>query len=289
MYHILVAGGDERNIYLANLLKSEDCKVSVCGFGRNVHFDDDIIRVKNMRESASLYDLIVLPLPVSSDNITLNTPGSDKSIYISDILDFARKDCIITGGRISKDIQEKYENLIIDYSKRDDFAYLNSVPTAEGAIRAAMKESKKTISGSKCMVTGFGRCSESLALLLKAMGAKVHVYARSIKDLSHAMALGFESFHLSELKSNAAYYDIIFNSVPFGIFTRECTDRINKNSVFIDIASAPGGIACDAGKENLNYHFLPGLPGKYSPYTAAEIIKKVISAIMSESGKDALR
>ncbi len=289
MYHILVAGGDKRNIYLAKLLSEEKCKVSVCGFDNNVSFDMDIERVSDIKKASSISDLIVLPLPVSKDNITLNTPYSNESICISDILDYSKGSSIITGGRVDDEINKKYKSSIIDYSKRDDFAYLNSVPTAEGAIEAAMKESQKTIAGSVCMVTGFGKCSESLAHLLKAMNARVHIFARSIKDLSHAASLGFESFHINEIEDRIGSYDIIFNSVPFGIFSKECTDKINKNSVFIDIASAPGGIGCDAGKENLNYHFLPGLPGKYSPYTAAEIIKKVIMTIVRESGKDALR
>lgn len=285
MYHILVAGGDERNIYLAKLLSEENCKVSVCGFDNSVNFEPNIERVSDIKKSSSMSDLIILPLPVTKNNIILNTPYSSESIYISDILNYAKKGSVITGGRVNEGLASS----VIDYSKRDDFSYLNSVPTAEGAIEAAMKESKKTIAGSVCMVTGFGKCAESLAHLLKAINAKVHIYARSIKDLSHASSLGFESYHISEIETQISRYDLIFNSVPFGIFNKECTDKINKNSVFIDIASAPGGIDCDVDKENINYHFLPGLPGKYSPYTAAEIIKKVILTIVRESGKDALR
>ena len=42
-----------------------------------------------------------------------------------------------------------------------------------------------------------------------------------------------------------------------------------------------------AADKNINYVFLPGIPGKYSPYTAAEIILKTIENIIAESGKDA--
>ena len=287
MNHILIAGGDKRNIFLAEIYGKNGFKVSVCGFDEEILFSDNIDRCKDIKKTASLCDIIVLPLPASFDGITLNTPYGSECVYIDDILSFAKKDCVVCGGKISNDLAEKYP-FITDYSKREDFAFLNSVPTAEGAIEAAMKESSKTIAGATCMVTGFGKCARALALDLAALRAKVHIFARSAKDISHAQAIGFEAFNLRELKQRCCNYDLIFNTVPFGIFGTEETERILPSTLFIDIASAPGGIAEDAIKTNLCYRFLPGLPGKYSPYSAAEIIKKVISAILLEKGKGAL-
>ena len=286
MYHILVAGGDKRNIYLADILSSDGFRVSVCGFGEEINFADGVRPAHNIKKTASECDVIILPLPLSFDGITLNAPFGNECVYIEDILSSANKSCIIAGGRVSKDLMERYPR-IIDYSKRDDFSFLNAVPTAEGAIEAAMKESPKTLAESDCMVTGFGKCSRALSLRLKALGCRVDIFARSSKDIAHAECLGFNGFYLSGLEDLIGNYDMIFNTVPFGIFGKNAMERMKENVVFIDIASAPGGIAEDADKSKLSYHFLPGLPGKYSPYTAAEIIKKVISAIMLENGKGA--
>lgn len=287
MYRILIAGGDKRNIYLAGILNREIFEVSVCGFDEDVRFTNDIIVTDDIKTAASEADVIVFGLPMSHDNITVNSPYSQKCIYIADIADSAKKDAVITGGRVNSEIKEKYKCNIWDYAKRDDFAWLNAVPTAEGAIEAAMQMSSATIHGSLCMVTGFGKCAEILALTLKSMGATVHIFARSAKDLSHAEALGFKSYHLTYLSSLSKDYDMIFNSIPFGIFTSECIDNIKPSCIFTDIASAPGGISEDADKSKIKYNFLPGLPGKYSPCTAAQIIEKVILTIMRESGKDA--
>ena len=51
----------------------------------------------------------------------------------------------------------------------------------------------------------------------------------------------------------------------------------------MELASAPGGfdrkLAENIGLEVL---YAPGLPGKYAAFTAAELIKKTVYAIMSE-------
>lgn len=287
MNHILIAGGDKRNIHLAEIYNKSGFDVSVCGFDEEILFSDNINRCKDIKKTASLCDIIILPLPASFDGITVSTPYGSECVYIDDILSYAKKDCVVCGGKIGNDLAEKYP-FITDYSKREDFAFLNSVPTAEGAIEAAMKESSKTIAGAKCMVTGFGKCARALAFDLASLKAKVHIFARSTKDISHAQSLGFEAFNLNELNKRCGNYDFIFNTVPFGIFGSKEAECIMPSTPFIDIASAPGGIAEDAVKTNLCYRFLPGLPGKYSPYSAAEIIKKVISAILLEKGKGAL-
>ena len=51
-----------------------------------------------------------------------------------------------------------------------------------------------------------------------------------------------------------------------------------------------GGRMGDANmalKRDINYMFLPGIPGKYSPSSAADIILTTIENIIAESGKDA--
>lgn len=289
MYSALIVGGDNRNKLLADILDRQIFSVNVLGFNKNIKFSEDVVFAENLAHAARDADIIIFGLPVSLDGKTVYCPLGNKEIYLSDICKVPKDNALILGGRVTAEVNEIFDSKIIDYTKRDDFAYLNAVPTAEGAIEAAMQKSQKTIHGSLCMVTGFGRCSEILALTLKSMGADVHVYARSAKDLSHCEALGFKAFHLNELDNRAGIYDMVFNSVPFGIFTKECTDGLNPNCIFIDIASAPGGIAEDVCKSDLNYMFLPGLPGKYSPYTAAQIIEKVILKIMYENGKDAYR
>lgn len=49
-----------------------------------------------------------------------------------------------------------------DYLQREELAIANSVPTAEGAIQLAMEELPITISGARCLITGYGRVGQAL-------------------------------------------------------------------------------------------------------------------------------
>ena len=108
MHHILVAGGDRRNVFLAEIFKKDGHKVSVCGFNEETFFSEGIERISDIKKAASLCDVIVLPLPLSFDGITLNAPYGNECIYIDDILASVKKDCIATGGRVGNEIFEKY-------------------------------------------------------------------------------------------------------------------------------------------------------------------------------------
>jgi dipicolinate synthase subunit A len=61
--------------------------------------------------------------------------------------------------------------------------------------------------------------------------------------------------------------------------------RLPKETLIIDLASAPGGVDIRAAKE-YGITVLPAqsLPGKYSPQTAGEIIAQTITCILEEEG-----
>ena len=74
---------------------------------------------------------------------------------------------------------------------------------------------------------------------------------------------------------------VIFNTVPHWLFTEEVLQRISKDTLLIDLASAPGGVdAQAAGALGISVIFALSLPGKYAPETAGEIIAQtVLSAL----------
>ena len=60
---------------------------------------------------------------------------------------------------------------------------------------------------------------------------------------------------------------------------------MDKRTVMIDLASAPGGIDIHAAKEHgLKVIWALSLPGKHSPYTAGKIIAQTIIQILKEEG-----
>ena len=80
---------------------------------------------------------------------------------------------------------------------------------------------------------------------------------------------------------------LVFNTVPTMIFGREQLSRFGKDTLFIDLASKPGGIDITSAQElGRKVIWALGLPGKTSPVTAGEIIAETIDNMLTERGDD---
>ena len=285
MNKVLIIGGDKRFIYLSRILEDKGCEVKSFGTDGTGGGYDMASFEKDVRDA----DMLILPIPYTTDGITVNTPLSDECLYLSKIYKNVRKDALIFGGVVGDKYIPPDDVRFYDYAKREDFAYLNAVPTAEGAIEAVMKHIPISISGANVLVTGFGKCAKILSLTLKSLGAKVTVCARRSSDIAFAKSLGMNGVKISGMKNILGASDVIFNTVPHIIFGDEELKCIKKGCPLADIASYPGGAEKDAVKRyGTNYLFLPSLPGKYSPSTGAQIILETIKNISEEVGKEGI-
>jgi dipicolinate synthase subunit A len=88
-------------------------------------------------------------------------------------------------------------------------------------VAEAIMLGKGQLTGSECLVIGYGKCGEILADKLSKFGAKVTVMARKESARAKAAAYGLNTctFELSQVGLNQFAY--IFNSVPSMIITEE--------------------------------------------------------------------
>ena len=220
-------------------------------------------------------DAFILPLPVTKDGITLNTPLSDKNISLDSFFQLAENKPVFCGMPLPFNRDNIY-----DYSAREEFAAANAVPTSEGAIETAMLEYDGTINNSKCLVTGYGRIGRVLSDMLDGLGADVTVSARNLKDLEFIKAKGFHAIHTSDIKGN---FDIIFNTVPYRIFNAHILAKTAQNSLVIDLASMPGGVDFGAAERlHIKAVHALSLPGKVAPKASGIIIKNAVYNIIRE-------
>ena len=92
--------------------------------------------------------------------------------------------------------------------------------------------------------------------------------------------IGYNGTNINEIGENLAKYDIIVNTVPKQILTKENLKYIKKDALIIDLASKPGGVDFEEAKRlGLNYEFAQALPGKISPVSSAEYIKRIIDKL----------
>ena len=277
---ILVAGGDLRQTFLALSLKGE-YDTYVYGIDE-CYFADTNICGCNKK-----YDAAILPIPVSNNGETLFAPFYKDKISLSEIASKIKEGGTIFGGKFgkAKEFFEKQGFETVDYLERDDFAVMNSLVTAEGALQLAMEESSETIFGQKILITGFGRIAKALARMLAAMGADVTVCARKKSDIVWAEIFGCKGKSFDILDKNTDF-GIIFNTVPAEIFDRKRLSLINPDTLIIDLASKPGGVDfVYASEQGIRTIWALSLPGKVAPVTSGEIIARTVKNIIEERGE----
>lgn len=255
---IAVVGGDLRQCYLADTLINAGYTVKT--------FDlmcDDIaagaVRKEKLSEAVKGCGAVVLPTPVS-----------ERWLSVAGMV----KDNVILFGW---NIPERFSFFKqFDFSKMDEVAQKNAVATAEGTLAETIKYSNRNISGSKCLITGYGKCAKEIALRFRLMGAYVTVAARSRQQRDEAVFNGMDVCNMFERKDYSEY-DYIINTVPARIIKKEDIDKFNRQVVIIDIASIPGGTDFEyCTRQNIKAIHSLGLPGKYSPKTSGEILGNVI-------------
>lgn len=279
---ILIAGGDMRQIYSAIRL-SDKFDTAIIGF------DEEYIPAKVNIRYAELYeeknfDYALLPIPPLDENNQLSTPCSVKKIKADEIKKLLKPDGIIFAGKASGKASAFFSDFTVyDYMEREDLSLLNAVPTAEGAVQIAMEELPVTLNGLRILIVGMGRIGTALTNILKGFGSDITVAVRNAQGAAKARLAGVKSCCTKEISVN---YDLVFNTVPSMIFNKELLGKFGDRTLFIDLASKPGGIDFVAATDlGIKVIWALGLPGKTAPITSGEIIADTVCGILNERGE----
>lgn len=191
---------------------------------------------------------------------------------------------LVLGGRIPESVRAFFESRgyrVKDYADDDALKVRNALPTAEGVIGIAIRDTDRVISGSNVLITGYGCCASQCARLFSLLGAKAVIAARDPLQCESAKASGCGAVdigHIGDVIQNA---DIVVNTVPSQIIGKREIERSKPDALFIEIASFPFGIDRQAAAE-LQRRFVhaPGLPGKCAPITSGEYIADTVKEIL---------
>lgn len=284
---ILIAGGDLRQYYLAQIL-AKTCTVYTTGLEKCAPaFSGELppAQVSTLPPP----DYIILPVPAESEKGVLNTPFSAVRISTQALLSCADEHTVVLGGRMDGSLLSMINErglVASDYLKREELAVKNAAVTAEGAVCLAMEELPYTIDQTPVLVIGYGRIGRLLAKKLGALGAKVTVAARSLEARAWAQTEGSRACSIEELDDELPAFPLIFNTAPAEVLSEALLTRVRLDCLIIDLASKPGGIdqLC-ARRLGLKTIWALSLPGKTAPYTAAQIIAETVENIDAERGR----
>ena len=283
-----IIGGDLRTIKLAKMLANEGNKIYTYGLEKAEELKDNsniIFTEKISRAIPKDVEVVIGPIPFTSNGVNINAPFGEKEISIREMIHYLEGKILIAGS-ISPEIYDMANDEyieIIDIMKREELAVLNTISTAEGAIEIAISNTNKIIHGSEVLILGFGRIGKVLARKMAGLSAKVTCAARKDEDLAWIRAYGHKETNINALGENLSQYDIILNTVPHLVLNKERLQYVKKDALLIDLASNPGGIDKKEAKElKLKLVWALALPGKVAPVTTAEFIKDTIYNILKE-------
>ena len=281
-------GGDLRQVQVINSIAAEGHKISVYGFEKceaNA-FASTVKHRDSILAAVSAAEIVILPLPYTTDGASVNAPFCEEKLSVEAVISAVKSESQLLIGKVDARIQELCDTRGIDctdYFNREELVVSNAIPTAEGAIEIAMRETPFTLHGSRCLCLGFGRIGKILAKMLSGIGANVSVAARKPHDFSWIQSYGYAPLHIGKLEDKIGKFDIIFNTVPEVVLDFKLLSKVRKDALVIDLASFPGGVAFDVAKElGINARHELSLPGRVAPQTAGKIISDTILNIVED-------
>ncbi len=267
---ILVLGGDRRCIYAAGALAAKAQTDMFALAGHNT-------------PPTHKYDCVLLGLPCSRDERTVNAPTCDRAVTLEEAVGYVKRGGVLTGGMITPALAKLCAERGIrceDYYRRESFILKNAVPSAEGALAVGINSTEGQIMGARILVTGYGRIASLLTKYLLALHAKVTVACRSAEQRTKAMINGLRAVDFSELSQEPERFSLIFNTVPAPVLKAGEISSAKKGAVYIELASVSGIDAQEAEKHDLKIINAQGLPASTAPRTAGIIIAQEAENIL---------
>lgn len=264
---IAVLGGDERNLYLTRKLISNGHDAKWCYAERH---DEALLRCTDTQYHISSADVLILPLPLTRDGVSLNCPFGQDTVLLDDVKAYIKGKTIFTSDDSISGI---------NYFSDKGVIVENARLTAVGFLSELLKFEKGDIMGKKALVTGFGNVSKCVCKILSDNGVSVFVAARSSIQRHEAAVTGYGTGDFSKVKKIISDFDYIVNTVPSKVLSDSTLLKIRAGSAYFELASL-------VQKETENRHFAyidcKGMPGKHTPKGAGEVIADFVCSELRE-------
>lgn len=228
-------------------------------------------------------DIIICGTPLSKDIEYLNCDFYSR-FPLYTFIDLLKPGQIMFAGNISEEVANicKHNHITtVDVLKNRSFAMENAYYTAEGLMGILIRNTNFTIRKSNVLVLGLGKCGNAICNLLSKLDAKVYFYDNKDDVILYGKDSGYKFLDILSNMKELSGINIIVNTVPETVVPKKAYNYIAKDCEIYDIASAPGGfIKDDMERQHLTLHTCPGIPGRFSPKNAGELIAKNIISFL---------
>lgn len=154
---------------------------------------------------------------------------------------------------------------VLNYMASEEFLLRNAFLTAEGLLSIIIQNTAFSLEESNVLLLGLGRCGKAIEKMLKRFSCRLDAY----DTVPGTIPL-------------SGIYNVVINTIPAPVITREHLQRFQSGCVLFEVASAPGGFDKAAAEElNLSLVSCPGIPGKYSPRSAGNAIGQTVIGLLN--------
>lgn len=285
--HLVFVGGDARQLEVIAQVIENDASATLVGFSESTRTYSDTVQGELSESVLASADALVLPIAGMDNDGRVDTKFAPEPVMLTEAHFQAMRpgSYVFTGiaRPVLSEWCEAHSLKLVKLMELDEVAILNSIPTAEGAIGIAMRETDITLHGATTVVLGFGRCGQTLAYRLQAFGSRVRVCARYAPELARVHERSLDSVPIAQIEEAISDADIVFNTIPALVLTAGVLKEMRRDAVIIDIASKPGGTDFRyAERRGMKAILTPSLPGLVAPKTAGRIIAASLSRILAE-------
>lgn len=168
----------------------------------------------------------------------------------------------------------KYFNILND----EVFAIKNSWLTAEAVLSIILEKTPKSIFETNILILGSGRVGKATRTLFSKLGLnKFSLTSRNYNEYAENFLMCKNNFLEEEFLENLSDFDVIINTIPAITIAEKYYSRINKNCLFLEIASIE---TINKSLAEFEYITCPALPQKYSPSTAGQLFMEAILKVL---------
>lgn len=258
-------------LVLGNDKKMKACRKRLVDRGFSAQNIDLSAELKRIDRS----DYIILPLP-SVANAKIN--GTD--ISFTELLSVIDNGQMVFCGNIDV---SSYKNFYSYYSN-ESFLLKNSRLTAQGVLKIIIDNTEDDIRNINVAVLGYGRCGRAVCRLLSSCGMNITSFSRRYETVTLAEDEGIVAGKIDDFRETILHFDIIVNTIPMNILTKNEISQLNQNNIYIEVASKPYGFdISETDIFNFRYILAESLPGRFTPKSAGyNIADTVLSMIKGD-------
>lgn len=269
---ILFLGGDKRYKYMMIDL-SDEANVSQMGFD----ISNKNIKTLNLDNlDLTKFDVVLLPISGINNNMEIKTEKGNCVLPKELFENLKDETLFFTGLKTNKILELIPEKQLISFLDNKEVKTVNDDLTIDGTI-----DEIRDMKNDSICILGYGNLGKELYLRLSRAGIKTYVISRP-KDLIYKDKVQnfypLNSQNIIEVFKNC---DIVINTIPCNIIPEEAISG-EYVPYILDIASFPYGISQEIVqkyKSQIKYHLYLGIPSKFAPKEASDILLKVLKEV----------